>query len=176
MSNSAMRGLIILMFSLKPFLSWAQESNPVTKYFFCGLTVPASPDCQYEETYMNFNGKNRPSGVIIKQGSQFIQWTYYNYIPDQVKGEFVDQMLGQFLPQKEKNLKGYRKKPKKFIALDQPLEGWLIEKKYRDTNKCFLFASGVINKEHVIIYCGLTQKPKNNTAIPKFMRQLIQFE
>ena len=172
-----MRSFILLLIGLSSFLSKAQDSSLVTEYFFCGSVVSVPSDCQYEETYMNYNGKDRLSGAIIKQGSQFIQWTYYNYIPDQVKGEFVEQMLDQSLTQKEEKWGRYRKNPRKYISLDQSLDGWLIELKNREiSNKCFLFASGVINEEHVIIYCGLTQKPKNNNAIPEFMRQLIQFE
>ena len=168
-----MRSFVFLLIALSSFLTKAQDSNLTKEYLFCGVEVLVPPDCQIKETYTTYNGNKQSSGYVIKQGNQFIQWTYYNHIPDQVKGEYAEQMLGHFLPQKEKKLVG---KPKKFISLDQTLDGWLIEKKYREINKCFLFASGVINKEHVIIYCGLMQKPKNNKSIPDFMSQIIRFK
>jgi len=171
-----MRNFILFLIVLSSFLAKAQDSLLTKKVRYCGIEMSVPADCKINDANLRINGNNQSGGGMIKQGNQFVNWTNYSHIPDQMKDEFVEQFLNKILSHLEGKMGGYKKKPKKFISLDQNLDGWLIVIKNKENKKgYYLLASGTVNSKNIVVYCGLSEKPKNNKAIPDFMSQIIHF-
>lgn len=155
----------------------AQDNSQATEQLFCGESISIPPGCQFKETYSTVNGKSLRTGAKINKDDQFVHWTYFNHIPDPVKYDFPEQFLSGLLTHFEEKSGGYKKKRRKLISLNKELNGWLIEINDKEKkNTYFIYATGVINSEHVLIYCGLAKKPKNNKGIPGFISQIIRFK
>ena len=175
--NIIMRGFFFSLMCLGFFFTQAQNSSQSAEHLFCGESISIPNDCHFKETYTTYNGEKLRTGAEINNDDQFVHWTYFNHIPDPVKKDFTDQYLTQLLSHFEKKSDGYEKKQKSFISFDQELSGWLIEINNKEKkNTSFIYATGVINDQHVMIYCGLKKKPKKNKDLPDYMSQIIRFK
>ncbi|MCD2422335.1 hypothetical protein LQ567_06140 [Niabella pedocola] len=146
--------LILLFFNQRLL---AQEGFIIDSVEFCSINI-AIPDTCTAETKRSVKGKNWS-----------IEWNYYD------KGRFPSTR--KFYSGFMKTM-GYKFKEKKaeFLILNKRVSGTIVTFKSENEENYSIYASMLVNKQIVVIFLSLNQYPVNNSSLPDFAKEIIQFK
>lgn len=144
--------ILLVCSSLIPFAQTNSDSISICKI---SLKVPDSitVNSEYEIRGKDFS----------------MNWLYMEKnLLDTVPKLFVNQMA-----QKQQK---FSKTPIKLFILDEPANGFKISYDQENHKAYQIIAYGKVNEQPVMIQLLMQKDPKNNTALPAFVRKIIRLE